>query len=110
MRIYKFSKFGKEFVKKQNMSPDAFIQVALQCAFYRIYNRVAASYESASLRRFKEGRVDNIRSTSSQGNNFEFQNSTLLSSLDIGGQTSPPPHFQSSSKKFISRRYRVIKV
>ena len=72
MRIYKFSKFGKEFVKKQNMSPDAFIQVALQCAFYRIYNRVAASYESASLRRFKEGRVDNIRSTSSQGRNFKI--------------------------------------
>ena len=72
MRIYKFSKFGKEFVKKQNMSPDAFIQVALQCAFYRIYNRVAASYESASLRRFKEGRVDNIRSTSSQGRTFKI--------------------------------------
>ena len=27
-----------------------------------------------------------------------------------GGQTSPPPDFQNSSKKIISHRFRVIKV
>ena len=52
------------------MSPDAFIQIALQVAFYRIYSRVTSTYESASLRRFRDGRVDNIRAASSNALNF----------------------------------------
>ncbi|CAB1338652.1 unnamed protein product [Coregonus sp. 'balchen'] len=44
------------------MSPDAYIQVALQLAFYRCNGRLVSTYESASIRRFHEGRVDNIRS------------------------------------------------
>lgn len=32
---YKFEAYGKEFIKKQKISPDAYIQVALQLAFYR---------------------------------------------------------------------------
>ncbi|XP_077206675.1 choline O-acetyltransferase [Paroedura picta] len=60
--VYKFENYGKEFIKKQKMSPDAYIQVALQLAFYRLYGRLVPTYESASIRRFEEGRVDNIRS------------------------------------------------
>lgn len=33
--VYKFQDYGKEFIKKQKMSPDAYIQVALQLAYYR---------------------------------------------------------------------------
>uniref|UniRef100_A0A667X5S6 Choline O-acetyltransferase n=1 Tax=Myripristis murdjan TaxID=586833 RepID=A0A667X5S6_9TELE len=62
MDAYKFKFYGKEFIKKQKMSPDAFIQVALQLAFYRCNGRLVSTYESASIRRFQEGRVDNIRS------------------------------------------------
>ncbi|XP_029466559.1 choline O-acetyltransferase [Rhinatrema bivittatum] len=60
---YKFKNYGKEFVKKQNMSPDAYIQVALQLTFYRCHKKLVPTYESASIRRFQEGRVDNIRSS-----------------------------------------------
>lgn len=35
MNVQKFSDYGKEFIKKQKMSPDAYIQVALQLAYYR---------------------------------------------------------------------------
>ncbi|NWX54556.1 CLAT acetyltransferase, partial [Promerops cafer] len=59
---YKFEHYGKEFIKKQKISPDAYIQVALQLAFYRCHRRLVPTYESASLRRFDEGRVENIRS------------------------------------------------
>uniref|UniRef100_A0A7N8X155 Choline O-acetyltransferase n=1 Tax=Mastacembelus armatus TaxID=205130 RepID=A0A7N8X155_9TELE len=58
MNVHKFCDYGKEFIKKQKMSPDAYIQVALQLAYYR----PVSTYESASIRRFQEGRVDNIRS------------------------------------------------
>ncbi|XP_042168554.1 choline O-acetyltransferase-like, partial [Oncorhynchus tshawytscha] len=62
MDVHKFEVYGKEFIKKQKMSPDAYIQVSLQLAFYRCNGRLVSTYESASIRRFHEGRVDNIRS------------------------------------------------
>uniref|UniRef100_A0A8C2WM33 Choline O-acetyltransferase n=1 Tax=Cyclopterus lumpus TaxID=8103 RepID=A0A8C2WM33_CYCLU len=62
MNVHKFCDYGKEFIKKQKMSPDAYIQVALQLAYYRCHGRPVSTYESASIRRFQEGRVDNIRS------------------------------------------------
>uniref|UniRef100_A0A671XYW1 Choline O-acetyltransferase n=1 Tax=Sparus aurata TaxID=8175 RepID=A0A671XYW1_SPAAU len=62
MDVHKFYDYGKEFIKKQKMSPDAYIQVALQLAYYRCHGRPVSTYESASIRRFREGRVDNIRS------------------------------------------------
>ncbi|KAM4730163.1 choline O-acetyltransferase [Anableps anableps] len=62
MNVHKFTDYGKEFIKKQKMSPDAYIQVALQLAYYRCHGRPVSTYESASTRRFQQGRVDNIRS------------------------------------------------
>ncbi|KAK1164571.1 choline O-acetyltransferase-like [Acipenser oxyrinchus oxyrinchus] len=62
LNVKKFTIYGKEFIKKQRMSPDAYIQVALQLAFYRCHGKQVPTYESASIRRFLEGRVDNIRS------------------------------------------------
>ncbi|CAG6017066.1 unnamed protein product [Menidia menidia] len=62
MNVHKFQDYGQEFIKRQKMSPDAYIQVALQLAFYRCHGRPVSTYESASIRRFKQGRVENIRS------------------------------------------------
>ncbi|XP_042611266.1 choline O-acetyltransferase-like [Cyprinus carpio] len=63
MNVFTFTVYGKEFIKQQKMSPDTFIQLALQLAFYRCHRRLVFTYESASLRRFRQGRVDNIRSS-----------------------------------------------
>ena len=35
MDILQFCDYGKDYIKKQNMSPDAFVQVALQLTYYR---------------------------------------------------------------------------
>ncbi|KAM9338278.1 carnitine O-acetyltransferase [Symphorus nematophorus] len=64
MRVIVFGHFGKNVPKAYKMSPDAFIQVALQLAYYRMYRRCCATYESASLRMFRLGRTDTIRSAS----------------------------------------------
>lgn len=45
MNVHKFYEYGKEFIKKLRMSPDAFIQVALQLAYYR-YSRTWFSMTS----------------------------------------------------------------
>ncbi|XP_053477302.1 choline O-acetyltransferase [Ictalurus furcatus] len=70
MNVHKFSSYGKEFIKKHKMSPDAYIQVALQLAFYRCHGRLVPTYESASIRRFQQGRVDNIRSSTAEALEF----------------------------------------
>ncbi|KAK6632138.1 hypothetical protein RUM44_007168 [Polyplax serrata] len=59
-----FPKFGKEFLKTLNVSPDSFIQVAIQLAFFKVHNHPGAQYESGSLRRYLYGRTDTIRSCS----------------------------------------------
>lgn len=59
--IREFNHFGRGFIKSQNLSPDAFIQLALQYTFFKLHGRLVSTYESASLRQFRLGRVDNIR-------------------------------------------------
>ncbi|KAK3527286.1 hypothetical protein QTP86_018602 [Hemibagrus guttatus] len=70
VRVIVFCHFGKNVPKYYKMSPDAFIQVALQLAYYRLYKHCCATYESASLRMFKLGRTDTIRSASIDSANF----------------------------------------
>ncbi|GFS06088.1 carnitine O-acetyltransferase [Elysia marginata] len=65
IRALFFKDYGKNFIKTAKMSPDAYIQVAYQLAYYRIYKQPCATYESGSLRRFQLGRTDTIRSCSS---------------------------------------------
>ncbi|CAL1534831.1 unnamed protein product [Lymnaea stagnalis] len=59
-----FKGYGKNFIKSQKLSPDAYIQIAFQLAYYRIYKQPCATYETGSLRRFQLGRTDTIRSCS----------------------------------------------
>jgi len=40
MEIFRFKDYGKEFIKRQHMSPDAYVQVALQVTYYRYVMRV----------------------------------------------------------------------
>ncbi|KAL4660769.1 carnitine O-acetyltransferase isoform X2 [Arapaima gigas] len=64
IKVIVFLHFGKNVPKSYKMSPDAFIQVALQLAYFRMYHVCCSTYESASLRMFRLGRTDTIRSTS----------------------------------------------
>uniref|UniRef100_A0A0X3P6D9 Choline O-acetyltransferase n=1 Tax=Schistocephalus solidus TaxID=70667 RepID=A0A0X3P6D9_SCHSO len=64
MHVLRFRKFGREFPKTVNMSPDSFIQLALQLTHFKLHGYLVATYESASTRRFRLGRVDNIRASS----------------------------------------------
>ncbi|KAM4719292.1 carnitine O-acetyltransferase [Anableps anableps] len=70
IRVTLFGHFGKNVPKAHRMSPDAFIQVGLQLAYYRKYRRCCATYESASLRMFRLGRTDTIRSASNASASF----------------------------------------
>lgn len=63
-QVFRYANYGKNFMKSCKVSPDVYIQLALQLAYYRLYGKLTATYESASTRRFRLGRVDCIRSAS----------------------------------------------
>ncbi|XP_063217738.1 choline O-acetyltransferase [Bacillus rossius redtenbacheri] len=64
--VYRYLEYGKNFIKSCRVSPDAYIQLSLQLAYYRMYRRLVATYESASTRRYLLGRVDCIRSATAE--------------------------------------------
>ncbi|XP_076243801.1 choline acetyltransferase [Calliopsis andreniformis] len=59
-----FQDYTKEFVKSCKISPDVYIQLALQFTHFRLHGNLVATYESAGIRRFALGRVDCIRAAS----------------------------------------------
>ncbi|XP_029918923.1 carnitine O-acetyltransferase b [Myripristis murdjan] len=66
VNVFNFRKFGKELPKQHSMSPNSFIQVALQLAYYRVHNEVCPSCDIASQRMFRGGRTEFIRSPTNQ--------------------------------------------
>ncbi|KAH9361507.1 hypothetical protein HPB48_021876 [Haemaphysalis longicornis] len=79
--IFKFKGYGKEFIKSCQLSPDSYVQMAMQLAYYKIHKEPGATYESASTRKFIHGRTETIRSTSSDSvafcKSFESSSSGL---------------------------------
>ncbi|KAL4617836.1 carnitine O-palmitoyltransferase 1, liver isoform-like isoform X1 [Arapaima gigas] len=64
--VLPFSDFGKGRIKKCKISPDAFIQLALQLAYYRDRGMFCLTYEASMTRLFREGRTETVRSCTSE--------------------------------------------
>jgi carnitine O-acetyltransferase len=81
--VLHFTDYGSDFIKKVGrVSPDAFVQMALQATYYRIHKKWAVTYETASTRKFHHGRTETCRSLSWDMQQFvsAFENYTLGSS------------------------------
>jgi carnitine O-palmitoyltransferase 1 len=58
------TKYGKRWMKQQRISPDGFLQMAIQLAYWRMHGEFTKTYEPASHRLFALGRTDNINPVS----------------------------------------------
>jgi len=65
-----FQAYGKNFIISMGFSPDAFVQMAFQAAYYGLYGRVECTYEPAMTKMFLHGRTDAIRSVTTESVNF----------------------------------------
>jgi len=63
MECFTFDNFGADAIKAIKLSPDSFIQLAMQVTFYNLHKEPPAHYETAALRRFINARTECIRST-----------------------------------------------
>ncbi|XP_071330826.1 carnitine O-palmitoyltransferase 1, liver isoform [Trachinotus anak] len=64
--VFPFVEFGKGRIKKLRVSPDAFIQIGLQLAYYRDRGGFCLTYEASMTRLFREGRTETVRSCSNE--------------------------------------------
>jgi carnitine O-acetyltransferase len=58
VNVLTFDGFGSDFIKKSNNPPDAFVQVAMQLATYRLFGEQVGTYESTQVRPFRHGRTE----------------------------------------------------
>jgi carnitine O-acetyltransferase len=65
-----FKGYGKTFITRHGFSPDAFVQMAFQAAYYGLYGRVESTYEPAMTKAFLHGRTEAIRTV--QPESVEF--------------------------------------
>ncbi|KAK0705336.1 Choline/Carnitine o-acyltransferase-domain-containing protein [Lasiosphaeris hirsuta] len=65
-----FSPYGKNFITSMGFSPDAFVQMAFQAAYYGLYGRVECTYEPAMTKMYLHGRTEAIRTVSDESVNF----------------------------------------
>ncbi|XP_074662825.1 carnitine O-palmitoyltransferase 1, liver isoform-like isoform X1 [Tubulanus polymorphus] len=62
--------YGKGFMKLCKVSPDAYIQLALQLAYYRDAHKFCLTYEASMTRLFREGRTETVRSCTTESSAF----------------------------------------
>ena len=65
-----FKGYGKNFITSHGFSPDAFVQMAFQAAYYGLYGRIECTYEPAMTKSFLHGRTEAIRTV--QPHSVEF--------------------------------------
>jgi carnitine O-acetyltransferase len=65
-----YTGYGKDVIKAHKASPDAYVQMIMQLAFYRLNNRPGVTYESCQTRKFLLGRTEVIRTVSSESKAF----------------------------------------
>uniref|UniRef100_A0A6P7GLT9 carnitine O-palmitoyltransferase n=1 Tax=Diabrotica virgifera virgifera TaxID=50390 RepID=A0A6P7GLT9_DIAVI len=61
LRIFVHDSYGKGFMKTCGVSPDAYIQMALQLAYFRDAGKFCLTYEATMTRLYREGRTETLR-------------------------------------------------
>lgn len=66
LRVQAYQGYGKGLIKKFKCSPDAYVQMIIQLAYFKMYGKNRPTYESAATRRFQQGRTETCRSVSDE--------------------------------------------
>lgn len=65
-----WNEYGKKFISGHKMSPDAYVQMAFQLAYYRLFKKNVSTYESSNMKHYNHGRTECIRSTTNESKRF----------------------------------------
>ncbi len=70
LRVQPYQAYGKGLIKQFKASPDAFVQLIIQLAYYKMFGINRPTYESAATRKFQKGRTEACRSVSEESVKF----------------------------------------
>ncbi|KAI9751480.1 MAG: Ras- protein Rab-35 [Chaenotheca gracillima] len=65
-----FQHYGKNFMTSAGFSPDAFVQMAFQAAYYGLYGRIECGYEPAMTKIYLHGRTEAVRPVTQESTDF----------------------------------------
>lgn len=64
LHVQDFQGYGSSYIKKVGYSPDAYVQMAIQLAMYRLHGKQTGTYEATQMRPYLHGRTETTRSVS----------------------------------------------
>ncbi|GAB5590517.1 carnitine O-acetyltransferase yat1 [Umbelopsis nana] len=70
VNVLEFDDYGKSFIVDMKLSPDAFVQMAFQAAYYDLYGKIECTYEPAMTKTFLHGRTEAIRTVTPEVADF----------------------------------------
>lgn len=70
LTIFDHDQWGKGVIKKCKVSPDAFVQLAIQMAYYKQNGKFVQTYEASMTRLYLQGRTETVRSCTEESCNF----------------------------------------
>lgn len=68
--IFQYYGYGKNLIKQFKVSPDAYVQMLMQLAYYKLTGKVRPTYESAATRKHLKGRTETGRTASVESKKF----------------------------------------
>lgn len=68
--VFQYYGYGKNLIKQFKVSPDAYVQMMIQLAYYKLTGKIRPTYESAATRKYLKGRTETGRSASSEAKKF----------------------------------------
>ncbi|KAG5984025.1 hypothetical protein E4U55_006321 [Claviceps digitariae] len=66
LAVQAYQGYGKGLIKQFKCSPDAYVQMIIQLAYYKMHGKNRPTYESATTRRFQLGRTETCRTVSDE--------------------------------------------
>lgn len=69
-QVLEYKTYGKNFITSMGFSPDAFVQMAYQAAYYGLWGRIENTYEPAMTKIFLHGRTEAIKSVTPESAEF----------------------------------------
>ncbi|KAG0367196.1 Carnitine O-acetyltransferase mitochondrial [Mortierella sp. AD032] len=64
LHVQNYEGYGKGLIKKFKCSPDAYVQMIIQLAYFKMHGVSRPTYESAQVRKFQHGRTETCRTVS----------------------------------------------
>ncbi|KAG0242970.1 Carnitine O-acetyltransferase mitochondrial [Actinomortierella wolfii] len=64
LHVQNYEGYGKGLIKRFKCSPDAYVQMIIQLAYYKMHGVSRPTYESAQVRKFQHGRTETCRTVS----------------------------------------------